>query len=270
MLVSAAGHSNVGLRRENNEDNFYISYATVNSVDDKTAVLSSCRSTVLALCDGMGGEESGEIASQITVNTIQKCHADILMKFNDAVIKKTVSMANDNVCRKMFELKKCMGTTLVLFAYKNGDAIVANVGDSRAYLFDNGVMTQISIDDTEAQRMVVSGLISKSDAMRIPENHRLTQNIGIPADELMIEPHIVHIEPKCNQKLLLCSDGLTDMVPESEIEYILSEKQSAEKIADKLVETAIENGGKDNVTAIVIEFKKKRIVNKIHQLFRSK
>lgn len=268
IFVTAVGHSNVGTRRENNEDNFNISGITVDSAIDKKAYLQKSNSAVITLCDGMGGEAAGEVASQTAVTEIEKHKIRIIRDFNEKAIKEAIDYANDKVCEKMYELKKYIGTTLVMIAFKKSTALIANVGDSRAYLFRNQELKQLSVDDTEAQRMVNSGIISANDAMSIPEKHRLTQNIGIPSDEMLIEPNFYHLLIRHNDKILLCSDGLTDMVSESEIADIMSKMQSAEDCADELVKTAIENGGKDNVTVIVLDFKKQFISDSICKLLK--
>ena len=263
LYVTAVGHSNVGTRRKNNEDNFNISGVTVNSANDKKAFLKKTDSAVVTLCDGMGGEALGEVASQTAVIDMAQYSKNIVDNFNDDSILDAIFSANDRVCEKMAELKKYIGTTLVVFALKNKDVIIANVGDSRAYLFRNKELNQLTVDDTEAQRLVNAGEISLTEAMKIPEKHKLTQHLGIPSDEMIIEPHCCHLRIKNGDRVLLCSDGLTDMVTEDEIKNIMVEMQSTEECADKLLQTAIDNGGKDNVTVVMLDFEKQSLINSI-------
>lgn len=263
LLVTAIGYSNVGVRRKNNEDNFNISGITVNSANDKKAFLKKNSSTVVTLCDGMGGEASGEVASQTAVIDMEQYNGRIVENFNDDSILEAIFSANDKVCEKMAELKKYIGTTLVILAFKNENVIIANVGDSRAYLFRSEELNQLTVDDTEAQRLVNAGEISSSESMKIPEKHKLTQHLGIPRDEMIIEPHFCHLHVKNGDRVLLCSDGLTDMVTEDEIKNIMFKTQSTEECVDKLVQTAIDNGGKDNVTVVVLDFEKQSLIDSI-------
>ncbi len=253
IKVSCVAATNVGNIRDNNEDNFYVNEKYINS----TSVLSEYyednknrKQYLYAVCDGMGGEELGEVASMIAVET--------LVSYQETNIKSTIinyiQKANKLICD---EIKKNdgvrMGTTLALLYINDGKAIAYNIGDSRVYLFRKNKLIQLSEDHTQAQRLVDMGLLKKSAAAYHKDRHKLTQHLGIFPDELIIEPFVsqeINIEQ--NDIFLLCSDGLTDMVSDDDITDILFNKQEGiEPLAKELISKALENGGKDNVTVVL-------------------
>ncbi|MCH5314352.1 MAG: serine/threonine-protein phosphatase [Eubacterium sp.] len=254
IFISAYAASNVGKRRQNNEDNYYLNGNYVNSSNVAFVELSNSNDLITSVCDGMGGEEAGEVASQIAVETLNKCYKYLLdTNLSDVAIEKYVNYSNDLICDEISKCKKRMGTTYTLLGIKDGVATASNIGDSRIYKYSNGMLEQISRDHTEAQSMVDAGIISAEESMKIPEKHRLTQHLGIFPYEMVIEPYTVRFPVSIGDRYLLCSDGLTDMLTNAEISAILSKKQSLKSIVDELISTALENGGKDNVTIILCE-----------------
>lgn len=254
FIVTAYAASNVGNKRQNNEDNFYINKESVNSKNDVHSALFKGNAFVGAVCDGMGGEEAGEVASQLAVETIQQYENKIIASnFSDEVINELIFEANDKICNEINRIKKRMGTTFAFVGINSCDVVVSNVGDSRVYRLSNSKLEQISHDHTEAQSMVDAGMISKEESMKIKQKHRLTQHLGIFPYEMIIEPYIVRIPAKIGDRFLLCSDGLTDMVSENEIESILNSRDSLKNTVDRLISKALENGGKDNVTVMLCE-----------------
>ena len=252
LFISAYGRSNVGKKRGNNEDNFYISGVTVDSALDITARAKSTSETAFAIFDGMGGEAAGEKASQATAVTYgQKLSLMLDEDFSPISVQDTVEAANKKVCDETRVLGKRMGCTFVSAGFKNDTIYVSNVGDSRAYLLRNGMLHCVSKDHTVAQSMVDSGVISYEDSQRIKEKHKLTQHIGIFPEEMIIEPYYKNIAAQRGDIILLCSDGLTDMLTDDDIANILREGGTEEQITNALVESALANGGKDNVTVIV-------------------
>lgn len=254
MFISAYAASNVGKRRQNNEDNYYLDGNYVNSVNDIFAKSINSTELIVSVCDGMGGEEAGEVASQIAVESLNKCYKYLLdNNLSDSAIEKYVNYSNDLICGEIKKCKKRMGTTYTLLGIKDGVVTASNIGDSRIYKYSNGVLEQISHDHTEAQSMVDAGVVSAEESMKIPEKHRLTQHLGIFPYEMIIEPYTVRFPVSAGDRYLLCSDGLTDMLTNSEISAILSKKQSLKTIADELISSALNKGGRDNVTIILCE-----------------
>lgn len=244
MLIS--GHkSDKGLLRENNEDALY--------VNDKTGVY--------ILADGMGGHEGGEIASNIAVNIIAKILSiSITMAHNktlEEIIHKALFRANDAIVsyrKNHFELID-MASTIVISAFHNDIASYIHLGDSRAYLFrKNHDLIQLTADDSLVMELVKQGLISKDDSRRHSLRNIVTRYIGT-AD--LVIPEIHQCEVETNDCIMLCSDGLTNMLTEEEIKSVLSRNNSIgpQNVCDLLVDSANNNGGEDNITVIVIQNK---------------
>ena len=255
IKFSCAAFSNVGKYRENNEDNFYVNgrYREFNELKiDSYIDRDEHPQYLYAVCDGMGGEKFGELASMIAVEHLSEIQTtDVTLTIQD-YIRST----NEQICNEINKNNGTrIGTTLALLYINQKKAIVYNIGDSRVYLYRKGKLTQLSKDHTQAQQLVEMGVIEQNQAMKHKAKHQLTQHLGIFPEELIIEPFISkEISVKRNDLFLLCSDGLTDMVGEDELRMILSDhKKDVEVIANELVVSALNHGGKDNVTSIVVK-----------------
>lgn len=250
-----------GLIRNNNEDNFYFNGTYLYADErDKSSTFSSNPSNELQIYgvfDGMGGEALGEEASLIAAQVINKTHKKLVA--SDCNIEReilaSVEDANTKICKKIVESgEKRIGATFSTLVIENDRATVFNVGDSRVYLLREGKLEQISVDDTTAQRLVNMGVLTPEKAKTHKDRHKLTQHLGIFKDEMIIEPHISkEIDIKKGDKFLLCSDGLTDMLIDEEISKILNQNKTCEELSKELVKAALKNGGKDNVTTIVVK-----------------
>jgi len=245
----------IGLVRSNNEDNYYVNgkYKTDSSVATEGYVDTAHRDSYLyAVCDGMGGEKYGELASMIAVQTLAQYQSTDICQ----TINKYINNANKFICE---EIKKNngvrSGTTLALLYIRNNKAISYNIGDSRIYFFRDGDLYLMSDDHTEAQRLVKIGALNQEDASKHKSRNMLTQHLGISPDELIIEPYVSEVvKLKKNDILLLCSDGLTDMVSDDDIADILWQSDaSTTDLVKELAANTQANGGKDNATIIVIK-----------------
>lgn len=244
MLIS--GHkSDKGLVRENNEDAIY--------VNDKVGVY--------VLADGMGGHEGGEIASNIAVNTIAKILSSSIMipqkNSLDDIIHNALYKANDAIIsyrKKHIEFTD-MATTIVISTFHDDIVNYIHLGDSRAYLFrKNDNLIQLTVDDSLVMEMVKQGLISKDDSREHSLRNIVTRYIG--TDNLVI-PEIHQYKMETNDYIMLCSDGLTNMLTEEEIRAILSGNNSMDPqdMCNLLVDSANKNGGEDNISVVVIKNK---------------
>ena len=228
--VSYAARTDVGKVREHNEDCF--------SVD---ATLG-----LFVVADGMGGHASGEVASQIAVDTIfdqvrqgssllhaiEKAHLDIQKGVEDGAGKKG------------------MGTTVVAVQLSGNNYTLAWVGDSRAYEWYEGI-TQISKDHSLVQMLIDSGKITKAEAREHPRKNIIYQNLGAAeADDLQVSLKQGLLYK--NHKIILCSDGLSDEIDDDRISEIIAAADNDDEAVERLLAAAIDNGGNDNVTAIVI------------------
>ena len=144
-----------------------------------------------------------------------------------------------------------MGTTLAAIYVVKGKILCTNIGDTRIYHYSKGVLEQISFDHTHAQTIVDAGGAAQNDIGRIPDAKRLTKHLGVFPEEATLSPNISVIDDVDNGDIiLLCSDGLTDMLSDEDITAILSTGESSQDVASKLIRTALERGGKDNVTVM--------------------
>lgn len=253
MYLEAVALCDVGRVRQNNEDNYYIQGKVRQNLAQQKAeetFMGTANQSLFAVADGMGGESDGEVASLVAVQSLRSCSLEeICDEAYNAVME-----ANEMICNEIMRKGgKRMGSTLTALYIDEDKAVVCNIGDSRAYLMREGVLTQISEDHTIVQQMVNMGAITKEEARTHKKRHVLSQNIGIFPDELVIEPTFSEeIELQDGDLFLLCSDGLTDMVTDDEINEILG-KGSVYEQGKKLVERALTNGGRDNVTVVLVK-----------------
>lgn len=248
LQLSAACGCNMGRVRKNNEDNFYFDG---RSLPEENRGLSGCiakkvfleNDVIMGVFDGMGGEEYGEKAS-FAATEIMKEKADQCRRYtvgSRSFLSQLCIDMNRAVCERQKELYVTrMGTTAAILLFVPDEVYACNLGDSRIYRLRDNELSQISVDDTEP----------------IPEGvHRkagLIQFLGIPEDELSLEPHIVKCELKRGDQFLICSDGLTDMLSNLEICSIIRQHVSVKQSVEHLISRALQQGGRDNVTVIVI------------------
>jgi len=242
LLIS--GHrSDKGLVRENNEDALY--------VNDKLGVY--------VLADGMGGHEGGEIASNIAVNTVARILSSSIMvpqrKNLEDTISNALHKANDEIIlsrKNHFELMN-MATTIVISTFHDDVVNYVHLGDSRAYLYKkNDNLIQLTTDDSLVMEMVKRGMINKDDLRRHSLRNIVTNYLG--AANLVI-PKVHQCRVETNDYIMLCSDGLTNMLTEKEIKSILGRNISMgpQDVCNLLVDSANRNGGEDNISVIVIQ-----------------
>ncbi len=230
MRVTAAAATDTGLVREGNED----SYLT--------------DSPLFAVADGMGGHRGGEVASRLAVETLEK-----LFKEGAGDLPDQVQEANRVVFERSVLDRKVagMGTTLTA-ALVEGDRVrLAHVGDSRAYLLRDGKLRLLTEDHTLVHRMVSEGEISKEEAETHPQRSVLTRALGVDT-VVDIDDDSLQVRPP--DRLLLCTDGLTSMVSEDEIEEVLRTVPDPQEAAQRMVRMANEAGGVDNTTVVILDF----------------
>lgn len=249
--------SHAGKVRRENEDNYNLNgRSTANGELRKGSayVQNLTEPFFMAACDGMGGESYGELASGVAVTTLTR-HANSIYDSGDefaAAISNCLNDCNARICAEMKERGKRLGTTLAAMFAVQGRCICTNIGDTRIYRYSKGILEQMSIDHTHAQTIVDSGEVPMDRIKSIPEANRLTRHLGVFADEAKLAPNIFVMDDiEDGDIILMCSDGLTDMVPDEMITHILSVSESAQEAASNLVRKALENGGKDNITVIV-------------------
>lgn len=252
--VCAVTHA--GRIRKENEDNYDLNGRMTSTGDLKKGsafVQSMTEPFHLSVCDGMGGESYGELASGIAVETIAAHAANVYESNEDFsfAISNCLDDANNRICAEINARGKRMGTTLAAIYAIKGRVICVNIGDTRVYHYSKGILEQISFDHTHAQTIVDAGEVSMDNISRIPDAKRLTRHLGVFPEEGGLSPNISVIDDVDDGDIiLLCSDGLTDMLSDDEITAILSTGENAQGIASKLVRRALEVGGKDNITVM--------------------
>jgi len=259
--ISVSISTNPGSIRDVNEDNFYVS-----SVGGKPCSTFSCDTVVdednlhfFAVFDGMGGEAFGEEASNIASTALAEFSANYGDRGSEELdiiemIKQFISLANDQIC-EMIAQQKCnrSGCTMALIVIWNEMVYAFSIGDSRIYCCQNSCLKQISEDQTLAIKKLKANIYTEEEARNSPDAHKITSYIGLDNRGNGVPYHAYEPFPFSESIILLCSDGLTDMCTDEEIQSILSSDD--ETPAKSLVEMAINNGGEDNVTCVVIKAK---------------
>lgn len=246
FTIKAACGCNTGIIRSNNEDNFLFNGhyldADNEGLNSPLSFLGKPKQIQFAVFDGMGGENYGEIASFTAAQTLSEemCTPQALLRSNEKYLQKLIQRLNRRVVDAKVEMCTMrMGTTVVGLYFTSRYAYVYNVGDSRAYRLRDGELLQLSKDHVS------------TCTVKLGQKASLTQHLGIDPEHMLIEPHIARYELKPGDKFLLCSDGLTDMLDNFEITENLLNSSSDEMCVYQLIQTALEYGGRDNITAIV-------------------
>ena len=212
------------------------------------------RPDLYAVADGMGGHVGGEVAARVAVETLDQAFERVPTVDG---LREAFSEANAAVWRESQSNRdlRGMGTTLTAVALVGGpegrDVLaLANVGDSRAYVFSGGEITQVTDDHSLAEERMRHGEMSEEEAAVHPQRHILTRALGVSAE---VEADMWELEVRTGDRVLLCSDGLTNEVGTEEIAGILGEVDDPEEAAQRLVDVANEHGGADNITVVVVD-----------------
>lgn len=231
QYLSWGSRSDVGLVRGHNEDSFLL------------------RVPLFAVCDGMGGHAAGEVASAIAVDTIgQKAPATA----DDTLLGAAIEAANLAVINgaEAGIGKPGMGCTASAVLIEGSKMAVGHVGDSRVYLLRRGTLVRVTHDHSYVEELVDSGQITADEARIHPSRSIITRALGSDPD--MYADHF-SLEVRNGDRIIVCSDGLSSMVPDADIESVAVSAASAQQAADNLVAAALTAGGSDNVTVIVVD-----------------
>jgi PPM family protein phosphatase len=232
-----------GLLRDNNED------AVTFDADTRLGILA----------DGMGGYNAGEIAANMATTFIKtellRWLAEVGKRAGAKEVKRAMEICVDNANRSIFNAATSnpqyagMGTTLVMAIFQDTRVVIGHVGDSRCYLFRGGELYQVTRDHSLLQEQLDAGLITPEEAAVSLNKNLVTRALGVE-DTVMLEAHEHALESE--DVYLLCSDGLTDMVSDNQIAQILSTEEPLDIRAKRLVDTANANGGRDNITVLLV------------------
>ena len=271
VYVDVAALTHRGKVRQNNEDQFLVGRTERNlevlltSLDlDHISRHSRETGYGMIVADGMGGEEGGEVASRLAIETLLELvikTPDWLMRIDDELAEELIKRTTDRYRRVDATIRDeaqsnpalaRMGTTLTVAVSLASDLFVIHVGDSRAYLLRNGQLRQLTRDQTVVQSLLDAGVLTHQEAATHKMRHVLTQALGQHAGKLKIEVRRLKLED--GDCLLLCTDGLTEMVPDQEISAILTSSGKAEQHCRALLDKALDAGGKDNITVVVAHY----------------
>ncbi|MBR2256014.1 MAG: serine/threonine-protein phosphatase [Blautia sp.] len=243
-----------GLHRPNNEDNYWCCGASLPAIHDgddqiRFGEISSSDFAVLAVLDGMGGESCGEMASFIgaqRIGELAEAESSLLREDPQAFLQQAADSANKAVLDYQEHHRiSTMGSTLAAAAFGEQELCLGNLGDSRIYQFKEDTLQQLSTDH----------VFGRSMFGKAP----LTQYLGLPEEEMVLQPSFVKLPYLGKFDLLLCSDGLSDMVSPAQITEILKQEHPLEEKTAALLQAALNGGGRDNVTAILIHVSAKDI-----------
>lgn len=240
--------SDVGLVREHNEDSFLV------------------QPPVFAVCDGMGGHEAGEVASFIAVDTIGK---NAPLQANDVLLGAAVESANTEIITQAQHGvgRPGMGCTASAVVIENNKLAVAHVGDSRVYLLHHGCLVRLTHDHSFVEELVDAGEITADEARVHPKRSYITRALG--SDPNMYADHFT-IDVTIQDRVIICSDGLSSMIEDSQIEALAVSSAHPQNCADNLVAAALQAGGYDNVSVVVIDIKDDGMLEQGKKLHRKR
>lgn len=238
------GLSDVGCVRELNEDCFCIH-------GFKNSNRGFC-----ILADGMGGHNAGEVASQNAVKFVADEMQRLTAEENAGIpgrINEAICNANQKIYKMSCEneIHRGMGTTIVVTFISDGAAYIANVGDSRAYAVRGDEIVQITKDHSVVAELLMSGMITREEAYMHPQKNIITRAVGT---DKSVVADVFEYDFAEGDVLIMCSDGLSNMLDDNEIYNIVKMEENSENTVCRLVDTAKENGGIDNITVICIRF----------------
>jgi serine/threonine protein phosphatase PrpC len=272
IQVDVRALSHTGHRRANNEDHFLVARLG-RSLDTLTTSLSVGDvpehteevNYVMVVADGMGGHAAGEVASRMAISTLIRLALELpdwILRVDEGYAREIAKRSRTRV-RKVGALLvergqrdpalKGMGTTLTAARSLGRDLMITHVGDSRAYLLRGRQLHHLTRDHTYAQLLVDIGELAPGDVAGSRHRHVLTNALGGSTEDVQVDTDRVRLED--GDRVLLCSDGLTDLVDDEMITRILLEATDSSEACERLVQQALDSGGRDNVTVIVAAFR---------------
>jgi protein phosphatase len=246
MLFGSA--SDNGKTRDHNEDFVYLS----DGIGDIDALM--------IVADGLGGHSSGEVASKLAVETVKEKIVADMGKTDladkdaiDRMIADAIKQANSNIFTeaRADSGKDGMGTTIVVALFIKNHAYIGNVGDSRFYKINGGILNQVTVDHSFVDEKMRNGEMTKQEAMVHPLKNVLTRAVGTNPN---VEVDLFHLKIYAGDIFMACTDGLTNMVDDERIEKIITSSAAPEQACNALIAEANKNGGIDNITAAIITY----------------
>lgn len=245
FVLDVAGLSDRGVKRDHNEDAWAGPHPSLSREQ------LGKKGQLYIVADGVGGHQAGDVASLMAVEIIQQqYYADHSANVVTS-LKTAIQSANDQIVREATArlARRGMSTTVTAAVVRDDQLIVANVGDSRTYLIQNGQARQLTDDHSWVEEQVRVGLISRTEAAKHPQRNIITRSLG---SDRKLDIDIFEAKLKPGDSILLCSDGLSNLISQQEIGNIVSKGWMAEGAVNELIELAIKRSAPDNVTAVLI------------------
>ena len=269
--IDVAGASHCGLVRASNEDHYYVACANrtletlaTNMPDGIIPARHGEKSYGMLVADGIGGAAAGETASRLAVSTLVRlvlATPDWIMRYDEHQAERWTQRFRDRFHQIHHAVMKAaqhdpnlegMGTTLTLACSNGNNLLIVHIGDSRVYLFRKQVLQKLTVDHTVAQELADTGKIASVGEAPSHLRHTLTRAIGGTGEDAHADVRLLQLEN--DDRLLLCTDGLSDMVNDAAIAQTLAQHESSASACQALVDLALARGGKDNITLIVTRF----------------
>lgn len=239
-MLKTFSKTDIGRKRKLNQDNVYSCEVPLGNL-----------SNLFIVCDGMGGHKAGDFASAYAVKAIERevmlCEETAPIK----ILRSAIAIANEEIFEKAQgdENLRGMGTTAVVATIDKDVLIVANVGDSRLYLIDDDI-EQITKDHSLVEEMIRIGELDRSAAREHPDKNIITRALGVAEK---VEVDFFEVDLKKGDIILMCSDGLTNMVEDDDIRRIVKSQRDVVQIVEELIKVANHNGGNDNIGVVIVE-----------------
>ncbi len=233
--MKAVGITDIGLLRQRNED----------------AYLIDLERKLFLVCDGMGGHKGGDVASRLAVDTVSKHFEYNTWDEVPICLQKAIGIANQSIWTtgQQDDTLQEMGTTLTAAVIGHEQIVVAHIGDSSLFIVHENDINKITRDHTLAEQMLQDGLLKPEERRSNSYSHILTRALGTE-DQVTID--VYHKNVQAGDWILLCSDGLTNLVENAEIQEILSNQHEPQEAAQDLINMALDRGGHDNITIVLI------------------
>lgn len=254
--ISAAIRSGKGCVRSGNEDCWYLNGtypASVERMDEEAARAAECPAdgALFAVCDGVGGAARGEVASWTAVSRMQVLQESLRTEDIGDTVRQWVSVTNQAV----LDATQGGGSTLAMVYVRDGQALMGHIGDSRVYLLRDGTLQRLTKDHSKVQMLMDTGLITQEEATVHPHRHVILRSLGMNEDD---GPCVCDLSDPLalaeGDRLMICSDGVTDMLPDDVLTGLLAMEGTADECAEAIYKAALEAGGADNTTVMVLDY----------------
>jgi len=257
--VRVFGQTDTGQVREHNEDNFLVADLTRKIRSFAPAEVHSLgrSGAVFGVCDGMGGAAAGEVASQLAVDIIYDRLSEAKAPRNREDLARRLVRAVQDAGLRIFgdaradRSRRGMGTTSTIATLMDERLFLAQVGDSRAYILRDGELTQVTRDQSLVNQLIEAGQLTEEEAETFEHNNIILQALGTSE---VVQVDLTYVDLRADDTLLICSDGLSGMVRSEDIRGVLVELEDPVEASGKLISSANDAGGHDNVTVVVVKF----------------